>query len=226
MKVIEALSLAALLAAPAAQAAERSFALTGFDKVDAAASSNVDIRTGPAFAVEASGDAAAIDRLEITVAGGTLRIGAKPGWNWGGKGKARVAVTLPRLVGVRISGSADVTADRGAGPAFAAGVSGSGNLRVDAIDAAEVRLDIAGSGNVVALGRCSALNARISGSGDLDAAGLKCTTVDAKVSGSGNLSAFASQAATVAVSGSGDVRIVGGGRCTSSASGSGTVRCN
>ena len=226
MSQFKALALAALLAAPAAQAAERSYALTGFDKVEAAAASDVDIRTGNTFAVQASGDAAAIDRLIITVDGDTLKIGSKSDWGWSNRGKARVAVTMPRLVGARISGSADVTADRGAGPRFTAGISGSGNLTIAAIDAADVRLDIGGSGNIEAAGRCTTLSARVSGSGNVEAAALKCATVDAKIAGSGNLSAFASQAATVAVSGSGDARITGGGRCTSSASGSGTVRCN
>lgn len=226
MALSKFLFVAALGAAPAAQAADRSYSLTGFDKVEAAAASDVAITTGPAFAVRATGDADAIDRLVITVDNGTLKIGSKSDWGMGRRGEARVAVTMPRLTGVRVSGSADVTADRGAGPAFAAGVSGSGNVRIAAIDADDVRFSVSGSGNLTAAGRCRSFGAQVTGSGDIDAAALKCATAQVKVAGSGNLSAFASQTATVSVSGSGDVRITGGGRCTSSTAGSGVVTCN
>ena len=204
MTIIKSLTLAALLSA----------------------ASDVDIQTGSTFAVRASGDAAAIDRLVITVDGSTLKIGAKSDWGWNNRGKARVTVTLPRLVGVRVSGSADITADRGVGPSFAAEISGSGNVRIAALNADEVRADVSGSGNFTAAGRCSKFAVKVTGSGAVDTTALQCATADVRVSGSGDVSAFASQAATVAVRGSGDVRITGGGRCTSTTSGSGTVQCN
>lgn len=226
MTISRIFALAAFAAASAAQAADRSYPLTGFDKVEAAGASDVAITTGPAFAVRATGDAEAIDRLVITVENGTLKIGSKSEWGWSRRGEARVAVTMPRLTGIRVSGSSDVTADRGAGPAFAAGVTGSGDVRIGTIDADDVRFSVSGSGNLTAAGRCRSLGAQVTGSGDIDAAALKCATVQVKVAGSGNLSAFASQTATVSVSGSGDVRITGGGRCTSSTAGSGVVTCN
>jgi hypothetical protein len=215
----------ALLASPAL-AEDRSFNLSGFDKVAVAGSDNVDIHHGSSFRVVATGPADELDKLELVVERGELKIGRKrQWWRWNGE-DVKVSVTMPTLHGVRISGSANVAADRGDGPAFAMAISGSGDMKVAAVDAAKVALSISGSGDVTAAGRCTSVDVKISGSGNAMLAGLKCTNADVSVAGSGDVAAHASTAAMVRVAGSGDVRITGGGRCTKKVAGSGTVTCS
>jgi Putative auto-transporter adhesin, head GIN domain len=228
MKSGSVLPLLAMLAACSpASAAERAFPATGFDRVAASGSEDVTIVTGRAAGVVARGPADRLDRLDIRVEGGTLKIGHKRGdWSWGRGEPVRITVTLPALHGVRLSGSGNLTADRGSGPAFAASVSGSGDLSVAQIDAASVALDLSGSGDLTATGRCRAATVALAGSGDMHLGGLACETATVSLAGSGDIDARVSRTATVNIAGSGDVVITGGARCTTRKAGSGEVRCS
>ncbi len=228
MKTGTALSLLAMLAAgSAASAAERSFPASGFDRVSASGSEDITILTGRAASVVARGPADRLDRLDIRVEAGTLKIGHKRGdWSWGRSEPVRITVTLPALHGVRLGGSGNVTADRGSGPAFEAKLSGSGDLSVAQIDAASVAIDLAGSGDLTASGRCRSASIALAGSGDLHLGGLACETATVSLAGSGDIAARVSGTAAVNIAGSGDVVITGGARCTTRKAGSGEVRCS
>lgn len=217
----------AVTAAPAA-AAERRFPVGDFSGIALAGSPNVTVVTGPAASVRASGSDAALDRLEIGVDGGTLKIGTKRGldWSWRDYGRVTIAVTVPMLRAVDVGGSGDVVVDRVKSHDFTAAIAGSGSIRVGALDADLTNFSIAGSGSVTAAGRCSAETAKIRGSGDLKLSGLKCMTLSANIAGSGAIDAYATQTATLAMMGSGDIRVTGGARCTVSSTGSGKAHCS
>jgi Putative auto-transporter adhesin, head GIN domain len=220
---------AAMLCTTAACAAPatRSFPASGFDKVLASGSEDITITTGKAASVVATGPAARLDLLDIRVEGATLRIAHKSNmsWNWGRDDNVRIAITMPALHGVHASGSGDIAADSGSGPAFDGSLSGSGDLKIGRINSPAVTLRTSGSGDITAAGQCGTGKFSISGSGDMALAGLACTNVDVTISGSGNVAAHASGAANIRISGSGDVDITGGARCTSRSSGSGEVNC-
>lgn len=221
-----ALLMLATLAAVSANAAERRFNVSGFDKVAVSGSDNVDIRTGNSFSVVATGEQDELDRLEVKVEGGQLKIGRKSGmWRWSSK-DVRIAVTMPALRGVALAGSSDVTADKGAGDIFDAKVSGSGDLSVAALDARTANISVSGSGNVVMAGRCGAQNIRIAGSGDVDVSRLACVNSVIRIAGSGDVSARVSGDAAINIAGSGDVIITGGAKCVKKIAGSGNVRCS
>src|SRR5205085_8430910 len=58
----------------------RDFQVAGaFDKVNLNGPMDVDVRVGAQASVRAEGQAAGLDRLEITVVDGELRVGTKPG---------------------------------------------------------------------------------------------------------------------------------------------------
>ena len=222
--------LAATALSSAAFAADsRSFPATGFDKVWASGSEDITILTGKTASVVASGPQERLDRLIIGVDGTTLKIDHKSGnnWNmnWGEKDAVRITVTMPALKGIHASGSGDITADGGTGPAFDASLSGSGDLKIARIDSAGVALGTSGSGDIEASGQCTNAKVTISGSGDMKLASLACTNIDIKISGSGDVAARATGIANIRISGSGDVNITGGARCTSRTSGSGDVTC-
>jgi hypothetical protein len=218
--------LAVLATACTASAAERSFPATAFQRVAASGSEDVVISTGKVASVVATGPQERLDRLDIRVEGDTLKIGHKSGasMSWG-KDDVVIHVTMPALLGVKMAGSGDVTADKGSGPAFAVSLAGSGDIRVADIDTQTATFSTAGSGDIRVAGRCTSAKISISGSGDIDAAALKCADVEIGVNGSGDVMAHATRAANIRVSGSGDVRISGGAKCQSRTSGSGSVSC-
>lgn len=149
------LLLTAAIAAVPANAAERRFDASGFDKVAVGGSDNVSVRQGDGYSVIASGEAADLDKLEVRVEKGVLHIGRKKGnWGWGGK-DVNVAVTLPALHGLSVAGSADVQADKGSGDVFDLRVAGSGNLMLASLDTRTANVAISGSGDVKVAGRRS-----------------------------------------------------------------------
>ena len=142
---------AAILAAVAvpALAAEQSFPVGGFDRIALGGSPDVTVTTGKAVSVRASGEQQALDRLDIRVEGGVLKIGTKRGdwnWSWRDHGKVSIAVTVPMVRGVELGGSGTVSVDRIRVPAFTAEVGGSGAIRVAALDAQTAKFSLAGFG--------------------------------------------------------------------------------
>jgi len=223
-----AAAAAALLAGPAF-AAERSYPVGSFDRIALEGSPEVSVTTGRAASVRATGDADALDHLDVRVDNATLKIGHKrEGWNWSWSSHPRIrfVVTVPALRAVDVAGSGDVSVDRVRGHEFAANIAGSGSLTLAALDADTTSFNVSGSGTVTAAGRCGTGSAKVSGSGELKLAALRCTALSAAVAGSGSIDAFATGSATLATMGSGDITLTGGARCTTSTAGSGRVRCS
>ena len=214
----------------AAARATRSFQVGVFDKIDLTGSPNVIVAVGGQPSVRAEGEAADLERLEIAVVDGELRISMRPGssggWNWGSHHGITVHVTVPSLQAAAIRGSGDITIDRIQGPAFAATVAGSGDLDVRQLRVAgNASFNVSGSGGIRAGGGAQRTNASINGSGDLSLAGFETTDATISVVGSGDVALRATGTAAVQLTGSGGVTIAGGARCTVAKTGSGEVSC-
>lgn len=208
--------------------AQRSFQVGAFDKIALSGSPDVVVTVGGAPAVRAEGDAATVERLEITVENGQLHIGLRNGgsWSWfGHHDGVTVYVTAPALSAASIAGSGDMRIDRAEGPRFTGSVSGSGGLTVAAVRAPETSFSLTGSGDVRASGAAQHASLSIVGSGDIDLSGLQATDANISLTGSGDASIHASGTAAVELMGSGDVTVTGGAHCTISKAGSGDVHC-
>ncbi len=208
----------------------RSFDAAGFDSVSLSGPDNVIVQVGKAVSVKAVGDTAILDRLEIEVVDGTLRVGRKRKngvhFNWGNDKGAVVTVTLPVLAGASVAGSGDMDVDRAASPKFKASIAGSGSLKVGALETDRLDVSVAGSGNATfAGGTAGEADVSVAGSGNLDAVGVAARTADISVAGSGGVRAAVSERADVSIVGSGDVDIIGDAQCKVSKIGSGDVRC-
>lgn len=212
-------------------AGSRSFDVKGFELVSLSGPDDVIVRVGKAMSVTAVGDTAILDRLEIEVVDGDLRIGRKHRnsvrLSWGSNAGAVITVTLPVLTGASVAGSGDMDVDHAEAPKFSASVAGSGSLKVSALKADRLNVSIAGSGNAsFEGGTATDTGMSIAGSGNVDAAGLAARTADISIAGSGGVKAGVSERAAVSILGSGDVDIVGDAQCKVSKIGSGDVRCS
>jgi hypothetical protein len=209
---------------------ERDFQVGGFELIEVAGHYDVDVRTGSAPSVHASGPEKELERLVVEVKGNRLLIHARKngGFNmgWSSKEPTRISVTVPKLSGAAIAGSGGITVDKVASESFKGEIAGSGDLSVGAIEANLVELSIAGSGNISAAGKAKTAQYNIAGSGNIDADGLVSEAADVSVAGSGNVTANATTTANVNSMGSGDVALSGGAKCTVSKHGSGDVRCS
>lgn len=222
------LSACGMLNAQTGSGGSRTFDVRGFDRVSLRGSDDVVVRVGSAESVTATGPDDVLDRLEVKVVNGELRIGREKGWSWGWSGDRKpavITVTLPRLRGASVAGSGDMNIDRVRATAFEGSIAGSGNLSVNRLQAETASLDIAGSGNASVTGQVRSLDISIAGSGDMSAAGLKAERAKISIAGSGDVRAQVSGEADVSIIGSGDVNLVGNPRCRISKMGSGDVRC-
>jgi hypothetical protein len=207
------------------------------DRLAVGSSGDAKVRTGTAgqMTLQASGsgdittravanglDASVSGSGEITVeqASGAVRLRGS------GSGDLVVNGGQASRLDVDVSGSGDVQF-KGAAQDLAAGLSGNGAIATGPVTRS-LGVDISGSGDMTVASASGIVRARISGSGALKIAGGHASSVDARISGSGDVD-FAGQADTVnaSSSGSGDLHVAHvTGSVVSSSSGSGRVIVN
>lgn len=224
------LAIAACTQAPAT-AATANFNVRDFDQVALQGPDSVRVIASTGFSVQAEGPQEALDKLDIRVEQGILKVGRKQekGWSWSwarNKARAQVTIAMPVVRAASLSGAGDLDVSAPVkGGRFAASLSGAGDLKVRnaAVNILDVRLS--GAGNISLNGTADQLNAGVSGSGNVDARNLAARTAQLRVSGVGNIDARVSETASGGVSGVGNVSVIGGAKCDLKKSGVGSVHC-
>jgi hypothetical protein len=222
-------AIAAFAAAAPAQAEERRFTVTSFDRIIVEGPFEIVLATGRPSAVTASGTNLAIERVSIEVQGRTLRI--RPNKSaWGGypgqsAGTVKLSIGTHELSAATVSGSGSLAIDRAKGMRFAATVAGSGRIGIGNVEADTLTIGLMGSGKISLAGKAKELVAAIQGSGDLDA--QKLTADDAKIAAdtAGTISVAVKRAAEVTATGVGETIILGKPACTLKGQGAGRVAC-
>lgn len=206
----------------------RSFSATGFNNVTAATSDRIIIRRGDNFAISARGRRALLDRLAIRTDGSTLEIRREGNFSATEQqrlGSAVITVTLPRLTGVTLAGSGEVTADQLDGGTAALVLAGSGDMTIANAITDKLSITLAGSGDVTVTGRADRAEVTVAGSGSVAGTTFGARDAEVTVAGSGDVTLTVRNRAEVSVFGSGDVTIVGGATCQTNSRGSGNVSC-
>jgi hypothetical protein len=223
------LAVLALVAAAPAEAAERRFTVSGFEKVQVEGPFQVTVVTGKGSGAVATGSQQALDQISIVVEGRTLRI--RPNRSaWGappkaGEGGLKVALSTHELTAATLAGSGTLAIDKARGMRLDVALSGSGRITIGQVEADRLNLQMLGAGALVLSGRAKSLRATVTGQGALDAAGLVADDAEIAADSTGNITLGVRRAAKVASSGAGDVTISGTPACTLSGSGAGRVRC-
>jgi hypothetical protein len=107
--------------------------------------------------------------------------------SWGNRRRLTVTVTAPKVTRFEVNGSADV--------------------EIKGYDQPTLAIEIAGSGEVDAIGKTNTLDLSIAGSGEADLRNLAVTDADIAVAGSGDATVGATGAVEIAIAGSGDVTL-------------------
>lgn len=223
------LALLAFAAAAPAAAAERTYSVTDFDRVQVDGPYRVTLTTSGSTAARAEGSTEALDRVSIDVQGGTLRVRRNRS-SWGGypgesAGPVTVALTTRDVRNAAVVGSGSLDIDRTRGLRVDLSVSGSGRLSVGAVEADNLVVGLLGGGRIILAGRAKQLRATVQGSGDLAASGLIADDAQIASDTAGNVAVAVAKTAKVTATGAGDVEIIGSPTCTVQAKGSGQVIC-
>ncbi|MET1110194.1 MAG: DUF2807 domain-containing protein [Allosphingosinicella sp.] len=223
------LALLALAAAAPAGAAERTYSVTDFDRLQVDGPYRVTLTTGGGTSARAEGSPEALERVSIDVQGGTLRVRRNRS-SWGGYpgeniGPVTIALTTRDLRNAALVGSGSLDIDRARGLRVDLSVSGSGRLNVASVEADNLVVGLLGGGRIGLAGRTKQLRATVQGSGDLAASGLNADDAQIVSDTAGNVAVAVAKTAKVTAIGPGDVEIIGSPSCTVEAKGSGQVLC-
>lgn len=209
----------------AAEAEERTYQLTGFERISTTGPQDVEITYGEAYSVQAEG---AVDSLEVAVENGELVIRPRNGigWDWPGLNGTTLQVTVPRLTRVFLNGTGDISVDGVKGAHFVGIIEGfGGNIEIDGLEVDEAEFTIDGPGEIVAAGTARATRVTVNGPGEVQAGELRSQRAVVAVRGPGDVELAVQQEADVSVEGPGEVDIDGPARCAISTSGPGSVSC-
>lgn len=212
-----------------AQAAERRYSVTDFDKLRVVGASRVIIETGRATTVRATGDREALDLLSIESLDRTLTIQPIGGFVASPSQKsfkpATIYITLPLLSSAKLNGSGAISIATLRGIQTDVSLTGSGQISVAKVIADNLNARLSGSGTLTLAGKALKVDANVKGSGSLAASSLDVADLKLTAASSGTTAMSATRAANVTSTGSGTVAIIGGPSCTVQNIGVGTVSC-
>ncbi len=211
LKVIALSGLIVMGAALKAYAADRTYDVSGFDKIEVASGVEVEVNVGGAFAVEAEVLRGDIDRLEVTVKGDTLNIGRAHGWRFLGSGpqdRFHVTIRMPALDQAQsTSGATVLISEATEGLAYAQSTSGA-TLKIDG-SLGDLKLDASSGATLQVSGTCRQLDAHSSSGAQILAEGLNCASARLHSSSGSALRAHVAVAVDVHASSGGFVQVRG-----------------
>ena len=212
-----------------AEAAERRYSITDFDKLRVVGASRVIIETGRATTVRAIGEREALDLLSVESLDRTLTIQPIGGFVTSPSQKsfkpATIYITLPLLSSAKLNGSGAISIATLRGIQADVSLTGSGQISVAKVMADNLNARLSGSGTLTLAGKALKVDANVKGSGSLAASSLDVADLKLTAASSGTTAMSATRAANVTSTGSGTVAITGGPSCTVQNIGVGTVTC-
>src|SRR4029079_18403469 len=162
---------------------DRDYEVGEFDHLELSGPFDVEVSTGSPPSVRATGSQSALEALSVEQHGDRLAID----WDGGWACDLDVAVTVPALKSLRMTGAGDVSIDRVKVESFECAANGSGDLSVDEIDVERLKLRSVGSGDLrIDRLRSAEIEASLTGSGDVDVDAIESTTFKLTMDGSGD----------------------------------------
>jgi hypothetical protein len=224
---LPAFLLAVTMAGAQAQAAERGFTVTGFDRVRVDGPYKVRLTTGVAPFARASGSASAIDGVSIAVQGQTLVI-RKSASNWGGypgesRGPVEILAGTHDLSTAWLNGSGLLEINGVRGQSFDLAMVGSGSVSIGKIQVDRLTVGISGSGSARLGGTAARTTAIARGTASLDGSQLTAKDAIIGAEGAAIVRLTATGTAKIETQGTASVEVGGRPACTVRASGSAVV---
>ena len=175
-----------------------------FHALELGVPAEVHVKVGHEPRVVLRGDDNLLEKVETSVRNGRLEIEPRRGYRLRFRHGLEIEVHCPELASLE--------------------VEGSGEVRVDAVDAEHLQLSIEGSGTVFAAGTASELDVSIEGSGEFLLGELRSREASVSIEGSGEVMLSVSDRLRYSIEGSGDIGYRGSPDVAGTIEGSGNVR--
>lgn len=221
--------LAGLFIASSAQAEEQDRDVSSFSAISLRIPGKLYLKQGNTQSVRIEAKESVIEDIITEVSGNKLIIRFpnktifKRSFN---PGKIEIYITVPDINELGISGSGDIIADELDARILDLAISGSGNINIGELSSKKVKGSISGSGNINIKdgGVADELTFSISGSGNCNASGFEADNVTVNTSGSGNCNVFSNGSIRARIAGSGSIYYKGNPSIDASVAGSGKVK--
>lgn len=142
-----------------------------------------------------------------------------------GSGEVDIEAAFPDLAQIILSGSGDIESDYNQSiDSLDIQLGGSGCVELSGCQNQYTNILLSGSGNIELQGTTNAIQALLSGSGNIHGFEYAATSANCSLSGSGNIQVNASQTLNASISGSGDIVYMGTPTLQQTRTGSGKIR--
>ena len=225
--ILALLVLASLPASAQSPATERTYSVSGFDRVRIDGPYRVQLRTNVAPYARATGTPVSLDGVSIKVEGRTLVVRSGSG-GWGGypgegRGPVTIEVGTHELSAAYINGAGALMVDRVKGLGFEMTIQGSGIAEVGQVDVDQMKVGVSGAGTVRMAGKVGKLATNIRGTSNFDADRLEVKDATIGAEGPSTVRAQVTNSAKVDATGLASVTLTGSPACTVTARGSADV---
>lgn len=231
-----ALLLLLTLAAPAT-AAERRLFVSSFDRIRVEGPFPVTISTGRSTGGSVTGDARALEQVEVRQDGTTLVV--RPSLDRGRAsaqrtaGPVTIALTTTRLTSATLLGGGTLVVTGAVTGSVAGGraerldlsVTGAGSIALSGANVDAANATVIGTGQITLAGRAAKVRLLVNGSGKIAADKLDAGELSVRVDGPGEVAARARYTAAVTNAGLGKVAIAGSAKCVIKNGAGGPVTC-
>jgi hypothetical protein len=182
-----------------------------FRSVKAAGSFDVYLTQGEGSSIKIETDENLMKYIVTEIKDDVLVIKTKQGVNLRTKNDLKVFLTSPEYQKIEIAGSGNIISESklSSSEKISFRVAGSGDIKLNEIDAPAVEVKIAGSGKAEASGFTKSVEINVAGSGDVRFSNLKAENAEVHIAGSGNVWVYSSQLLDVHVAGGGDIHYAG-----------------
>jgi hypothetical protein len=203
---------------------ERS--ISGFDGVECFGSFNVTLIPSSTTSVKVEADENLHQYIETYVDDdNNLNIREKDGYNLRPRNDIKITVSGPVFTTVSTAGSGTITGQgllNTNNDDVKLRVAGSGDINVE-MNATKIDSEIAGSGNINVKGTSKEFEGGVFGSGNIRAGDLRTEESKVEIAGIGSVEIFASNKLDVSIAGSGEVKHKGSAQVNAKITGSGSV---
>jgi hypothetical protein len=150
---------------------------------------------------------------------------SKPKFNLKSDHGIKITITTPNLTGIYLAGSGNVkgTDKFTGGNELKIDIAGQGDVDLS-VNTPRVEVEVKGSGNVNLQGETKNASFDIAGTGDCNAELLKSENASIKIAGNGNVKVYADLSLNIKIMGSGDVFYKGNAEVSQKILGSGNIK--
>ncbi len=221
-------TVAVLATFSAAEAGEKTFPLSGFEKVEIKQGVKATITSGTEFFVRATGSFGAEDRLQVRLRDGVLSVGQKSKGLLGLSpilnmmSDLEVEIGLPVTRAVSVSSGARAELGGWFEQPLVLRASSGADLEFFGEDVPAMSLNVSSGAEIEARGSCGSVTLNASSGAEISASQLKCISADASASSGADIELFARDVVARASSG-GDIEVYGANNISASDSSGGDV---